>query len=197
MKVTPRSRRARDIAYRGYERPAPADEDYLRSVTVQHTRAGALAARVAGPAGDELGGAGDVERRREAAAVGARGHDLLAPVGRADLAGGDDDRLAALGALERALDGDPPHVAFLTFLVLVVSESVEALPASPPVPVVKRLRTTSLPAAGVEVSAYERVPDGLMTPSVPGKRPLAIRCGRQCLPLSVVRRTYATPSSAG
>ena len=101
MKVRPR--RARDIPYREYERPAPADEPYLRSVTCSTTRAGALAARVAGPAGDELGGAGDVERRREAAAVGARGHDLLAssevePALRAETTIGSPP----CGALERA-----------------------------------------------------------------------------------------------
>jgi hypothetical protein len=40
-----------------------------------------------------------------------------------------------------------------TFLVLVERLSVDPLPASPPLPVVNRLRTMSLPAAGVEVSA--------------------------------------------
>ena len=81
------------------------------------------------------------------------------------------------------------NCARVSRLRLVVSVSVDAEPASPPVAVVNRLRKTPLPAAGVEVSAYERDADGLITPSVPGNSPLAIRCGRQCRPLSVVRST--------
>src|SRR4051794_22220080 len=73
---------------------------------LEHGGPGAAAARVTRPARDELGGARDPEGRGEAPAVGAGGHDLLAPVGRAGLAGGDDDRLAALRPLQRAVDGD-------------------------------------------------------------------------------------------
>src|SRR5262249_51208567 len=64
------------------------------------------AAGVAGQARDDLRGAFDVEARGVAAAVGARGHDLLLPARRAGGARAHDDRLAALRALERAVDRD-------------------------------------------------------------------------------------------
>src|SRR5690349_425522 len=69
---------------------------------VQHGGPGAATARVTRPARDELGAARHAEGGREAPAVGAGGHDLLAPAARAGRAGGDDDRLAALRALQRA-----------------------------------------------------------------------------------------------
>src|SRR4051794_25754056 len=93
-------RRARGIRAQGMPRCRLFDRD------AQHGRPRALAAGVAGPARHELRAAGDLEARRVAAAVGARGHDLLLPARGAGLARADDDRLAALRALERAVDGD-------------------------------------------------------------------------------------------
>src|SRR5690242_17616634 len=72
----------------------------------EHRRARALTARVARPARDELRRAPHVEGRRIAAAVRARGDDLLLPARRAGGAGADHDRLAALRPLERAVDRD-------------------------------------------------------------------------------------------
>ena len=66
---------------------------------------------------------------------------------------GHDDRLAALGAAQRAVDRDPAVAAGTACAGAAVSDSVEPSRRHRRWPVVNRLRNTPSPAAGVEVSA--------------------------------------------
>src|SRR5262245_54228995 len=175
--MKPMPRRARDIRTEGTNAPRPF---YFFSVMVSTLEPAPW--RPESPAQRATNSAGPlmlnvaVKRPPLAPAVTTCSRHEVEPTLRAE---------TTIGSPPCAPFSAPPTVIrltfFVTFLVLVVSESVEAPPASPPLPVVKRLRNTSLPAAGVDVSAYARVADGLITPSVPGNWPLAIRCGRQCL----------------
>ena len=104
-KVTPSS--GAGHGDRAYEASRARYERYLRTVTFSTVEPAPW--RPESPAQRATNSAGPrtLKRRGEAAAVGARGHDLLASSASSARAGGDDDRLAALRALERALDGDP------------------------------------------------------------------------------------------